>query len=43
MTKSGPHVGVIMGSTSDWTTMCACTSTLEELGKLMIKFKLLTP
>jgi 5-(carboxyamino)imidazole ribonucleotide mutase len=30
--KSGPLVGVIMGSQSDWSTMQHATSLLEELG-----------
>jgi 5-(carboxyamino)imidazole ribonucleotide mutase len=30
--KSGPLVGVIMGSQSDWATMQHATSLLEELG-----------
>jgi 5-(carboxyamino)imidazole ribonucleotide mutase len=28
----GPHVGVIMGSRSDWETMKHCCDTLEDLG-----------
>jgi 5-(carboxyamino)imidazole ribonucleotide mutase len=30
--KSNPKIAVIMGSTSDWPTMQACTDVLEELG-----------
>lgn len=29
---SGPLVGVVMGSSSDWSTMEHCVSTLESLG-----------
>ena len=36
MTESGPHgvvrVGVIMGSRSDWPTMCHAVEVLEDLG-----------
>ena len=32
MTKTGPKVGVIMGSRSDWPTICHCVEVLEELG-----------
>ena len=32
MAESKSLVAVIMGSTSDWETMSACTKTLDELG-----------
>ncbi len=32
MNQSTPVVGVIMGSQSDWETMCNATETLEKLG-----------
>jgi 5-(carboxyamino)imidazole ribonucleotide mutase len=32
MTQSGPRVGIIMGSQSDWETMRACAETLDALG-----------
>jgi len=32
MTESGPLVGIIMGSQSDWATMRACAEVLDTLG-----------
>lgn len=32
MSASVPLVSVVMGSTSDWTTMKACAETLEQFG-----------
>jgi 5-(carboxyamino)imidazole ribonucleotide mutase len=31
-TENSPLVGVIMGSKSDWATMCHCVEMLEQLG-----------
>jgi 5-(carboxyamino)imidazole ribonucleotide mutase len=30
--ETGPFVGIIMGSQSDWATMMACAETLDALG-----------
>jgi 5-(carboxyamino)imidazole ribonucleotide mutase len=30
--KSSPHVGLIMGSVSDWKTLCVTAALLEEFG-----------
>jgi 5-(carboxyamino)imidazole ribonucleotide mutase len=32
MAASGPQVGIIMGSQSDWPTLCHAADTLEALG-----------
>ena len=32
MKKTGPQVGIIMGSTSDWKTMALSATTLDEFG-----------
>ena len=32
MAESSPQVAVIMGSSSDWSSMKACSETLEQFG-----------